>query len=76
MSLRVSIHCGASGPTGMKMPERNSRGRIVAFTIGGAASAFGIAGVSASPSAAKLAAPTRTTTIDRTRSMPVGRSAS
>ena len=30
-------------PSGMKMPERKSSGRIVAFTMGGAASAFGIA---------------------------------
>ena len=34
------------------MPERNSSGRIAAFTTGGAASAFGIAAVSASASAA------------------------
>ena len=37
------IHAGASSPSGMKMPERNSSGRIAAFTMGGAASAFGIA---------------------------------
>ena len=36
------------------MPDRNSSGRIVAFTIGGAASAFGMTAVSASASAAKL----------------------
>ena len=43
MSATVVIHWGASSSSGMKMPERNRSGRIAAFTMGGAASAFGIA---------------------------------
>ena len=52
------IHAGASSPSGMKMPERKSNGRIAALTMGGAASAFGIAPVNASASAANDSAPT------------------
>ena len=43
----------------MKIPDRKSSGRIVAFTIGGAASAFGITAVIASASAANDSDPTR-----------------
>ena len=63
MSATVVIHVGASSSSGMKMPDRNSSGRIVAFTIGGAASAFGITQVSASASAANDSDPTRN--VDR-----------
>ena len=48
------IHVGVSSPSGMKMPERNSSGRIVALTIGGAASAFGITGGDRQRQRAKL----------------------
>ena len=48
----------------MKIPDRNNRGRIVAFTTAGAASALGITDVTASPSAEKVAAPTTTVTMN------------
>jgi hypothetical protein len=37
-----TIQLGALAPSGMKMPERNRSGRIVALTIAGEASAFGM----------------------------------
>ena len=52
------IHAGALSPSGMNTPDRNSNGRIVALTIAGAASAFGMTAVIANPRAQKLAAPT------------------
>ena len=54
------------------MPERNSSGRIAAFTIGGAASAFGITPVSASASAANDSAPTRNVTMNSRSAVPIG----
>ena len=55
----VRIHTGDELVIGKNTPDRNRRGRTVALTIGGAASAFGIAEVSARASAAKLSEPTR-----------------
>ena len=62
------IHSGASGPSGMKIPDRNSRGRMIALTIAGAASAFGTIAVVASPSAENAIAPTTTVTMCSHRS--------
>ena len=59
---------------GMKMPDRNNSGRIVAFTMGGAASAFGIAGVSASAMAANDNEPTTKVTMNSRDGRPLGRS--
>src|SRR4051794_32851606 len=60
----TSPHGGAFAVTGMKMSDRNRIGRIEAFTIAGAASAFGMIVVMARPRAAKLAAPTRIVTMN------------
>ena len=65
------IHVGASS-IGKKIPERNSSGSTAALTIGGAASALGIAAVSASASAAKLKPPTSNVRTNCTNGMPVG----
>ncbi len=56
----------------MKIPDRNSSGRIVAFTIGGAASAFGITAVIARASAAKDRDPIRNVTTNSMSGSPVG----
>ena len=48
---------GASFPSGMKIPDRKSSGRIDAFTIAGAESAFGIAAVIAKPRAQEARGP-------------------
>jgi hypothetical protein len=75
MSPTTFIHCGASGPSGMKMPERNSSGRMIAFTTAGAASAFGTIAVVASPRAENAIAPTTTVARCSHRSAPEGMSA-
>ena len=54
------------------MPERKRSGRIAAFTIGGAASAFGITQVRASASAANDSDPTRNVTVNSRSGPPVG----
>ena len=59
----------------MKIPDRNSKGRIVALTTAGDASAFGISAVTARPSAAKLAAPTSSITTAFRSVAPDGMSA-
>src|SRR5581483_182576 len=56
----VLIHAGELSPSGMKMPDRNRSGRMMAFTTAGPASAFGTIAVVARPSAAKLAPPATT----------------
>ena len=58
----------------MKIPDRNSSGRIVAFTIGGEASAFGIAAVSARARAANDSDPTSSVARNSRSGRPVGRS--
>jgi|GEM_PF-6408387 len=57
------------------MPDRKSSGRIVALTIGAAASELGITVVMAKPSAQKLAAPTTRMTRNWNSDAPVGISA-
>jgi len=59
----------------MKMPDRNSSGRIEPFTMAGDASALGMAAVIARPSAQKLADPTTSTTRDRSSVPPDGSAA-
>ena len=49
---------------------------MVALTIAGEASALGMAAVTASPSAQKLAEPTTSMTINRSSVIPEGMSAS
>ena len=49
---------------------------MIAFMIGGPASAFGTQPVTASPIAAKQPAPTMTTSCGRNRLTPVGKLAS
>ena len=66
---------GALSPSGMKMPDRNSRAMIVALTSGVAASALGTIAVIANPSAQKVAAPTTSITRKRARVAPLGSSA-
>ena len=51
------IQAGVLLPNGMKMPDRNSSGRMMALMIGAAASAFGMTAVAASPRAQNAAAP-------------------
>jgi len=69
------IHDGALLPSGMKIPDRNSSGRIVMFTIAAAASELGIAAVTARPSAQNAAAPTISTTSSRSSDIPDGMAA-
>ena len=54
-SASVVSHTGASS-SGMNTSEMNSSGRMDAFTIAGAASAFGMTVVTASPSVQNVAA--------------------
>ena len=56
------IQAGALSPNGMNTPDRKSNGRIVALTIGAAASAFGMIAVTANPSAQNATAPTTSMT--------------
>jgi len=56
----------------MKLPDRNRSGRIVALTIGAAASELGMIAVTAKPTAQKLAVPTMRTARKRARSAPTG----
>ena len=70
-----TIQAGVLLPNGMKIPDKNSSGRIVALTIAGAASALGMTELIAKPSAQKLAAPTSSMTRNRSSVMPVGMSA-
>ena len=72
MRATQRIQLGALVPSGMKMPERNSSGRMVALTIAGEASALGITVVMANPRAQKLPAPTTSMTRKWTSVMPVG----
>src|SRR5260370_31879472 len=52
-----TIQAGALLPSGIKIPDRNSSGRIDALTMAGEASALGMTEAMAKPSAQKLAAP-------------------
>ena len=64
-------HAGAS-LIGMKTSEINSSGNADAFTIAGAASAFGTIAVMAMPSVQKVAHPTSRAVINAGR-LPTGR---
>src|ERR1017187_10949600 len=66
------IQDGVLLPNAMKMPDRNSSGRIVALTIAADASALGITAVIANPSAQKDAEPTTTMMANRSSVSPVG----
>jgi hypothetical protein len=44
-------HDGAVDDSGMKIPDKNSSGKTLAFTTAGAASALGITTVMANPNA-------------------------
>lgn len=66
------IQAGVLLPKGMKIPDRNSSGRMIALTTAAEASAFGISAVTASPSAQKAEAPATSTTRNRSSVPPVG----
>ena len=68
-----TIQSGVRSSSGKKMPERKSSGRIAALTIGGAASAFGIAPVSARARAANDNAPIANVTENSSRAVPIGK---
>ena len=67
---RDVTQAGAPLPSGIKIPDRKSSGRIVALTIAGALSALGISEVTATPRAQKLVDPTTTITRNRTECRP------
>src|SRR5262245_38867983 len=69
------IQSGVLFPNGMKIPDKKSKGRIVALTMAAEASALGITAVIASPSAQNAAAPITSITRNRSRVIPVGMSA-
>ena len=73
-NIRASqrIHDGVLSSNGMKIPDRNSTGRMTALTTAAAASPLGMAALSARPSAQNVAEPTSTATTTRSRVVPVG----
>ena len=68
-----TIHVGALELKAMKIPERNNSGRMLAFTIAGAASALGITHVMANPRAQNFKAPTISMMRNFTSDQPVGK---
>jgi hypothetical protein len=56
----------------MKIPDRNSIGKMIALTIAAEASAFGMTDVAASPSAQNAADPMSTMRMKRSSVTPDG----
>ena len=69
------IQDGALFPSGIKIPDRKRRGKILALTTAGDASASFTVVVIAKPSAEKLTAPTTRAMINRSSVRPDGNSA-